>query len=207
MIFPVPLPDSRTAFIHWVSFCANVWLRAIRAYFGHEIAASAIMAFCNPPPSTPATARANTRPGNARNTSETRISTVSVRPPTQPQVTPTAVPRVVMTATSKSVEKILARLPAMTRDSISRPYRSVPRGWALVGACLAMSRFWRYGSWGVRYSEKKEQTIRAIARTEKRIRRAFTVFRLTVPMEVFTVFIPPAPPVGFSGRGRGRECP
>ena len=143
MIFPVPLPESRTAFIHWDSFWLRVWLRAILAYLGQEMAARAMMAFCSPPPRDPATARANTSPGKARNTSEIRISTVSVRPPTQPQVTPTAVPRPVMTATSNRVEKILVRLPAITLDSISRPYRSVPRGWALVGGCLAMSRFCR----------------------------------------------------------------
>ena len=32
-----------------------------------------MMAFCTPPPSTAATARANTSPGNARNISEIRI--------------------------------------------------------------------------------------------------------------------------------------
>ena len=42
-------------------------------------------------------------------------------PPSQPQNTPTAVPSTVMTATSRSVEKILVLLPTMTRESISRP--------------------------------------------------------------------------------------
>ena len=138
MIFPVPLPESRTAFIHWVSFWESVWLRAILAYLGQEMAARAIMAFCRPPPRVPATAKANTSPGNARNTSDTRMSTVSVMPPTQPQRTPTAVPRIAVTVTSSSVEKTLARLPAMTRDSISRPYRSVPKRCSALGACLAM---------------------------------------------------------------------
>ena len=49
------------------------------------------------------------------------MSTVSSTLPFQPQITPMAVPSTVMMATSRSVEKILARLPTMTRDSISRP--------------------------------------------------------------------------------------
>ena len=121
MIVPVLLPESFAAFIQTVSFWARVWLRAIRAYLGQEITARAIMAFCNPPPSTPATASANTSPGKARNRSEIRISTVSNALPYQPQTTPTAVPKAVMIATSKRVEKILVRLPTITRDSISRP--------------------------------------------------------------------------------------
>ena len=121
MSFAVLLPESFAAFIQTVSFWASVWLLAMRAYLGQEIAASAIIAFCSPPPRTPATASANTNPGNARNISEMRMRTVSSHPPLHPQNTPTAVPSVVMTATSRSVEKMLVRLPTITRESISRP--------------------------------------------------------------------------------------
>ena len=121
MSFAVLLPDSFAAFIQTVSFCASVWLRAMRAYFGHEIAASAMIAFCSPPPKEPATASANTRPGNARNISDMRMSTVSIHRPCQPQNTPTTVPSTVMTTTSRSVENMLARLPTITRESMSLP--------------------------------------------------------------------------------------
>ena len=39
IILNVPLPESFTARIHVVSFRARVWLRAIRAYLGQEMAA------------------------------------------------------------------------------------------------------------------------------------------------------------------------
>ena len=104
MIFAVLLPESFAALIQAVSFCERVWLRAILAYFGQEMAASAMMAFCSPPPSTPATASANTSPGKARNISEMRMSRVSIQLPFQPQNTPTAVPIAVIIATSSNVE-------------------------------------------------------------------------------------------------------
>ena len=93
----------------------------MRAYFGQEIATSAMIAFCNPPPNTPATASAKTSPGKARNMSEMRISTVSIHFPCQPQNRPITVPVTVMIATRSRVEKMLARLPTMTRESMSRP--------------------------------------------------------------------------------------
>ena len=49
------------------------------------------------------------------------MSTVSAHPPKKPPQRPTAVPSTVTAATSSSVEKMLVRLPTMTRDSISRP--------------------------------------------------------------------------------------
>ena len=104
MIFQVPLPESRAAFRYGVSFCERVWLRAILAYFGQEIAARAMIAFCKPPPRTPATASAKTRPGKARNMSEMRMSTVSIHLPCQPQKRPIQVPSAVMIATSRRVE-------------------------------------------------------------------------------------------------------
>ena len=88
---------------------------------GQDTAASAKMALCSPPPRAPATARANTSPGKARNISDTRMSTASAHPPKKPPQRPTAVPSTVTAATSSSVEKMLVRLPTMTRDSISRP--------------------------------------------------------------------------------------
>ena len=68
-----------------------------------------------------AVAGANTSPGKARNISDTRMSTASAHPPKKPPQRPTAVPSTVTAATSSSVEKMLVRLPTMTRDSISRP--------------------------------------------------------------------------------------
>ena len=44
MIFTVLLPDKTAACKYTVSFCASVWLLAIRAYFGQLIAASAMIA-------------------------------------------------------------------------------------------------------------------------------------------------------------------
>ena len=55
-----------------------------------------MIAFWIPPPRTPATARANTSPGKARNRSEIRIRTVSALPPFQPQKIPIAVPTTVI---------------------------------------------------------------------------------------------------------------
>ena len=49
------------------------------------------------------------------------MSTVSIHLPCQPQKTPTRVPRAVTMATSSSVEKMLVRLPTITRESMSRP--------------------------------------------------------------------------------------
>ena len=146
MILNVLLPASFEAFRYAVSRWASVWLLAMRAYLGQEIAARAMIAFCRPPPSTPATAMAKTRPGNARKISEIRMRTVSARFPCQPQKTPTRVPTAVMTATRSRVEKMLARLPAITRESMSRPYRSVPRRCAAEGAAFALARSCRLGS-------------------------------------------------------------
>ena len=114
-------PASFAAFRNGVSRIESVWLLAIRAYFGHEIAARARTALWRPPPRTPATASAKTRPGNARQRSETRMSRLPARPRAQPQKTPTAVPKAVIIATKRNVEKMLVRLPAMTRENISRP--------------------------------------------------------------------------------------
>ena len=121
IILNVPLPESFTARIHVVSFRARVWLRAIRAYLGQEMAARAMIALCSPPPKLPATASANTRPGKARKTSEILMKKVSVKSPRQPQRMPTAVPTTVITDTSSSVENTLALLPAITLESMSLP--------------------------------------------------------------------------------------
>ena len=68
-------PDSE----HEEDFCRQLYDLASLANSGREIHASATTALINPPASTPATAMANTMPGNARKISEMRISTVSIR--------------------------------------------------------------------------------------------------------------------------------
>ena len=78
--FGVLLPESCAAIIYGAFFCARVSPLASLANFGQLITASAIIALWTPPPSTPATARANTNPGKARNKSEIRIRTVSTFP-------------------------------------------------------------------------------------------------------------------------------
>ena len=102
-IFGTLLPDIFTAIRYGESFCASVSPLASLANFGHPITASAMIAFCIPPPRTPATASAKTRLGNARNKSEIRISTVSAIPPHHPQISPITVPVTVTIETSRSV--------------------------------------------------------------------------------------------------------
>ena len=75
------LPASRAAAIKSLRRSASVWLRARRAYLGQLMAASASTALTTPPPSTAATASANTSPGKARQRSDRRISTASAAPP------------------------------------------------------------------------------------------------------------------------------
>ena len=51
---------------------------------------------------------------------------------------PIPVPTTVTIATNSKVEKILVVLPIMTLESISLPYRSVPRGCAKLGGFWAI---------------------------------------------------------------------
>ena len=94
---------------------------ASRAYLGQLMAAKARMALWTPPPNTAATARAKTSPGKAKNISAVRINRVSIVLPVLAQIMPTRLPKTVMKPTSSKVEKMLVLLPAMTRESISRP--------------------------------------------------------------------------------------
>ena len=71
-----------------------------------------------------------------------RIISPSTQPPRTPQRTPTAVPTAVITATSASVESTLVCSPTKIRESRSRPYRSVPAGWARLGASRAAKLSW-----------------------------------------------------------------
>ena len=81
----------------------------------------AITAFCIPPPRTPATARANTSEGKARNKSEIRIKTESNAPPFMPHKMPIAVPKNAVAKTINKVPYILILLPAITLENISLP--------------------------------------------------------------------------------------
>ena len=103
MILNVLLPDNLTAIRYGESFWTSVRPLASLANFGHPITARAMIAFWIPPPSTPATASAKTRLGNARKRSDIRIRIVSAIPPHQPQIIPIVVPTTVTIATRSNV--------------------------------------------------------------------------------------------------------
>ena len=74
-------PANWEACIYGRFFMDNVCPLAILEYLGQLIKASAITAFLTPPSRIAATVIANTRPGNARHTSEILIITESTIPP------------------------------------------------------------------------------------------------------------------------------
>ena len=135
MICAEELPASRAAAIKSALFKVNVRLRAIRAYLGQLTAASAITALVMPPFNSAAIAMAITSPGNAKHTSAMRITAESRIPPQKPHITPAAVPVTVIITTRVSAEATLVFNPIKILESISRPKRSVPAGWARLGGC------------------------------------------------------------------------
>ncbi len=73
------------------------------------------------------------RPGLAWISSVTRITTVSRRPPVEPETRPTVTPITVKTTTATRAPLRVTCPPCSRRLSTSRPSESVPSGWAPEG--------------------------------------------------------------------------
>ena len=72
--------------------------------------------------------------GKAVMASHTRMSTRSAAPPKYPVRQPITVPMIPpMSTTHRAIRNVLPA-PSMTRERISRPKLSVPKGWARQGA-------------------------------------------------------------------------
>ena len=96
------------------------------AYLGQPTEARAIIAPNIPFLKSPAVAIASTRPGNAKNISDRRISKVSAIPPRYPQNIPITTPITAIKSTTAKAENILILDAAITLENISLPYISVP---------------------------------------------------------------------------------
>src|SRR5713226_9525108 len=104
------------------------------------------MTFVEPWPRTATTTNASRTLGNAIITSTTRMISRSAQPPAAPLTRPrTSPPASAITTAPRPVTRE-RRAPVITRLSTSRPYWSVPKGWAVLGGESASSRFIFTGS-------------------------------------------------------------
>src|SRR5688572_13974947 len=87
-----------------------------------------------PRPTTEAIASAHTICGKARKNSVTRISTSSARRPAYPITSPASEPTESEIRIRATAAVSVGRAPWTTRAQRSRPFSSVPNGWARLGA-------------------------------------------------------------------------
>jgi hypothetical protein len=86
-----------------------------------------------PGPRPAAIAIARIKSGNPRKKSRTRLRILSTQPPRYPAVNPSEEPMIAAIRTGKLEMNRLQRVPATTRESMSRPNRSVPSGTSGLG--------------------------------------------------------------------------
>ncbi len=102
--------------------------RTSRVYHGHQEIASAIAACSSPGPNAATIAIAKSSDGNARNKSVMRMMRSSSRPPANPASAPNGAPMRMAMNTTPSDTNSAGRAAIITRLSMSRPNRSVPKG-------------------------------------------------------------------------------
>ena len=71
--------------------------------------------------------------GMTRKMSVIRISTTSMMPPKNPEITPTAPPISIATRAAANPTSSDTRVPAISSESMSTPPSSVPSQWAELG--------------------------------------------------------------------------
>ena len=98
------------------------------------MAPMASIALSIPPPRTPAIAMANTKLGNAKNTSTILIIMLSNNPPIYPLTIPIKLPKINISETKISDEKIVLDAPYTPLENTHLPKASVPRKNSLLGA-------------------------------------------------------------------------
>ena len=128
------LPLNLAALINVSSFISKTSLLASLAYLVQPMAPMASIALSIPPPRTPAMAMANTKLGNAKNTSTILIITLSNNPPIYPLTIPIKLPKINISETKISDEKIVLDAPYTTLENTHLPKASVPRKNSLLGA-------------------------------------------------------------------------
>ncbi|SKY24267.1 Uncharacterised protein [Mycobacteroides abscessus subsp. abscessus] len=97
----------------------------------------AMVADVTPGPRIATIANASNITGNEKTTSITRISTVSVIPPANPDTMPMITPATNEIATAITATRILTAAARTTRENTSRPRSSVPNRCEKSGACSA----------------------------------------------------------------------
>ena len=115
----------------------------------------AIIALIIPPPKTPATAMANTKLGNAKNTSTILITILSNNPPIYPLIIPIKLPNTNISETKISDEKIVLDAPYIILENTHLPKASVPKKNSLLGAFNVFCKSILYGSLGAIYGANK----------------------------------------------------
>ncbi|MNM85144.1 hypothetical protein D3C81_972530 [compost metagenome] len=122
--------------------------RTMRAYQAQWDRAMAMITLLRPVPSKVTKKNARTSVGKVMNMSHRRISSRSVRPPTNPATPPTASPSASTSARVRITLPKDRRVPTISRESRSRPRWSVPSQWLASGACRRWPRSTRSGSCG-----------------------------------------------------------
>src|SRR3984893_1007657 len=139
-------PSARAVRMNSFSRCTRTWPRMSRAYCAHQVMTRAIAQLTIPRPITVAKASAQMICGNARKNSVTRISHSSARRPEAPITSPARPPTAAATATSRTEAARVGRAPWTTRAQRSRPFSSVPKGWARLGGCSRARKSMALGS-------------------------------------------------------------
>ena len=101
---------------------------------------------CLPLPKTAISTSAVSRLGKAVRLSLTRMSTSSTQPPYQPVSPPTMTPASRPMPTEPRAIRKVEPAPCTTREKMSRPKLSVPKGWRRQGESIFSAAFMALGS-------------------------------------------------------------
>ena len=118
----------------------------MREYQGNQETASATMALKSPVPSAAVMAIGKSSGGKAKNTSEMRISTVSMRPPKKPASKPMGTPMPMASEMTTTPTMSEVRAPNTTWEKMSWPRSLVPIRWLTPGPCSLSMKLIAVGS-------------------------------------------------------------
>jgi hypothetical protein len=114
-----PISSAASTYCAWRSPRATA--RVTRKYSGERMTPRASIDWCNPLPSVPTTAMANTVKGSTMRVSVVRRANHSTRRPAQADATPGRMPSTIAVRTASRAPATESLAPAMIRLSTSRP--------------------------------------------------------------------------------------
>ena len=127
--------------------------RDTRAKLGINAIPMATISDDVPTPTTDPAMIASRRAGNASAKSDSRMMKESSHPPRTAASIPSGTPTPAPIATARTLTSREIWDPTIIRDSVSRPYRSVPIQWSQLGGCSADVGLASCGPYGVQISE------------------------------------------------------